>query len=201
MRLDHITPKDLIAFEADIADSFARKQIRHPIHLSSGNEQRLWEIFRDYVGPEDWIFCSWRAHLHCLLKGVPPAQLKADILRGRSIALCYPEYRIFSSAIVGGAAPIAVGVANALKANKSLGRAICFVGDMTNNTGIVQECQRYSYGHNLNMLWIVEDNGLSVLTDTEEVWPRLPKRNPPQPIRYNYGNKYPHCGIARYVEF
>ena len=40
------------------------------------------------------------------------------ILEGKSISLCFPEYNIYSSAIVGGVLPIAVGVAMNLKNNK-----------------------------------------------------------------------------------
>ena len=27
----------------------------------------------------DWVFCSWRSHYQCLLKGVPPKKLKKEI--------------------------------------------------------------------------------------------------------------------------
>ena len=205
MRLT-LTVKDLTDFEKGIAEDFADRKIPHPIHLSWGNEQRLFEIFRDLVGPEDWIFCSWRSHLHCLLKGVPPERLRADIHRGRSIALCYPDYNIYSSAIVGGTAPIAVGVAAGLKMRKDHGRAIVFMGDMTAQTGIARESMHYSWGHNLPILWIVEDNGLSVMSDTESLWPKITlgrgkNYDGPRPMVYHYGNKYPHSGIGTHVEF
>ena len=196
-----LTAKDLADFEQDIAREFASRNIPHPVHLSMGNEEKLIRVFIDHVGNEDWIFCSWRSHLHCLLKGVQPERLKADIMRGRSMALCYPEYKIFSSAIVGGTAPIAVGVAAGLKMNKTHTHAVVFLGDMTAQTGIVRECMHYAHGHNLPVRWVIEDNYLSVLTLTEEVWPKLGRLDKPEPITYGYDNKYPHCGIGQYVEF
>ncbi len=53
----------------------------------------------------DEIRARWRSHYQCLLKGVPQEQVKQDILDGKSITLCYPEYRVYSSAIVTGNIP------------------------------------------------------------------------------------------------
>ena len=95
-----MTPEDLIAFETDIAETFNAGKIRAPVHLYSGNETQMIEVFRN-VKPADWVFCSWRSHYQCLLKGVPREKVKAEILAGRSISLCFPEHRVVSSAIVG----------------------------------------------------------------------------------------------------
>ena len=52
------------------------------------------------------------------LKGVPEKLLEKEILDGKSISLCFPKYKIYSSAIVGGIIPIALGVALANKLKK-----------------------------------------------------------------------------------
>src|SRR6266581_2248129 len=96
-----MTAQELIDFETEIANTFNAGKIRAPIHLYYGNEEKMIELFRD-VKPEDWVFCSWRSHYQCLLKGVPREEVKDEIMAGRSISLCFPEHRIFSSAIVGG---------------------------------------------------------------------------------------------------
>ena len=101
-----MTAQDLIAFETEIAETFNAGKIRAPIHLYYGNEEKMIELFRD-VKPEDWVFCSWRSHYQCLLKGVPREEVKAEILAGHSISLCFPKQRVVSSAIVGGIIPIA----------------------------------------------------------------------------------------------
>ena len=49
------------------------------------------------------------------LKGVPQKTLLKKILNGKSIALTFKKYKIFSSAIVGGNIPIALGTAISLK--------------------------------------------------------------------------------------
>src|SRR5208282_4694858 len=164
-----MTSEELIAFESDIADLFNAAKIRAPVHLYYGNEAQIIEIFRD-VKPEDWVMCSCRSHYQCLLKGVPPEQVKAEILAGRSISLCFPEYRVVSSAIVGGILSIAVGVALGLKRRGEKGRVHCFLGEMTAETGMAHECIKYSHNFQLPIRFIVEDNGKSVCTDTRETW-------------------------------
>ena len=164
-----MTAQDLIAFETEIADLFNAAKIRAPIHLYYGNEEKMIELFRD-VKPEDWVFCSWRSHYQCLLKGVPREELKAEILAGHSISLCFPKQRVVSSAIVGGIIPIAVGAAMGIKRRGENSRVHCFAGEMTSETGIFHESVKYSHNHQLPIRFIVEDNGKSVCTDTREAW-------------------------------
>ena len=73
--------KRLISFEEEIAKIFNKGLIEAPIHLSYGNEKQLINIFKK-IKFNDWIFCSWRSHYHCLLKGVPAYLLKKEILNG-----------------------------------------------------------------------------------------------------------------------
>ena len=93
--------EQLIAFEDQVAARFNAGGIRAPVHLYSGNEAQMIEVFKD-IGRNDWVFCSWRSHYQCLLKGVPEQQVMDEIVAGHSISLCFPSHRIYSSAIVGG---------------------------------------------------------------------------------------------------
>jgi len=192
-----MTPEDLLAFEEDIAQEFAAGNIRSPIHLGGGNESALIDIF-ETIAPDDWVLCGWRSHYHCLLKGVPPAELKAAILAGHSVSLCFPAHRILCSGIVGGIAPIAVGLAWAIKRRREDTRVHCFLGDMSAMSGVAHEAERYAAGHRLPMRWIIEDNGLSVCTDTKESWG---KGGLLDITRYRYALSRPHAGIGRWVKF
>lgn len=194
--------EELIAFEADIAAEFNAGRIRAPVHLHGGNEQQLIDVFRD-VGVDDWVCSSWRSHYHCLLKGVPPAELKAEIMAGRSIALCFPQHRIISSAIVGGVLPIAVGLAMGIKRKGDLyTRVWCFLGDMTAETGGAYECFKYGAVHDLPVCWIVENNGLSVCTSTKDVWGGSLELPPiGQVEQYRYTLPWPHSGAGVRVQF
>lgn len=198
------TAAELIAFESDIAAEFNQAKIRAPVHLYSGNEEAMIEIFRQ-VRREDWVLCSWRSHYQCLLKGVPPGILKAEIMAGRSISLCFPEYRILSSAIVTGVLPIAVGIALSIRRAGGSNRVFCFMGEMTSETGVAHECIKYSQNHDLPIHWIVEDNGKSVCTDTRETWntQALTYENTQNPriTYYKYQTHYPHAGAGKRVQF
>ena len=133
----------LIKFEDEIAELFNSGRIKAPVHLYHGNEDQIIKVF-EKIKQNDWVFCTWRSHYQCLLKGVPEKLIKDEILSGKSISLCFPKYNIYSSALVGGSIPIAVGLAVSLKRNNSTARVYCFMGDMTSETGIAHECIKYS---------------------------------------------------------
>jgi TPP-dependent pyruvate/acetoin dehydrogenase alpha subunit len=194
----------LIDFEDRVAALFNDAKIRAPVHLYSGNEAEMVDVFRD-VRPQDWVFCSWRSHYQCLLKGVPEDELMAEIMAGRSISLCFPAHRIYSSAIVGGVLPIAVGTAMAIARRGEDARVHCFMGEMTAETGIAHESIKYARNHRLPIRFIVEDNGKSVCTDTREAWnqPQLSFEGiDDEYVRhYRYETRYPHAGAGQRVQF
>ena len=196
--------KQLIAFENEIASLFNSGKIKAPIHLHSENEDFLIKFFRK-IKKNDWIFCSWRSHYHCLLKGVPTSKIKKEILLGRSISLCFPEHKVYSSAIVGGTLPVAVGMAMSFKRKKSPHKVFCFIGDMTSETGIAYECIKFSINYKLPIHFIVEDNYKSVCTDTRSVWSQkkltFQNKSNKYVTYYKYNLKYPHAGAGKRVQF
>ena len=197
--------KQLIDFENDIAETFNQGKIRAPIHLYSGNESFLINFFKKYIKKNDWVFCSWRSHYQCLLKGVPAKTLKKEILDGKSISLCFMKYKIYSSAIVGGILPISLGMALSLKRKKSKNKVFCFIGDMTSETGIAYETIKYSINKKLPIHFIIEDNSKSVCTDTRKTWSlkKLSYENFKSKYItfYKYKLKYPHAGAGKRVQF
>jgi pyruvate dehydrogenase E1 component alpha subunit len=196
--------EDLMEFEEQVAELFNAGKIRAPVHLYSGCEQQMIEIFAG-IKHDDYVFCTWRSHYQCLLKDVPQARVLEAILEGRSIALCFPEYRVFSSAIVGGTIPMAVGTALGLKRQRRTEKVWCFLGDMAAFTGTAAVSARYANAHDLPITFVVEDNGLSVCTETSTVWktdaipPEISKN--PKVITYKYKSKYPHAGAGVRVQF
>ena len=202
-----LTAGELIAFEEDIAARFNDRQIRAPIHLYSGCEEQMIDVFRQYIDPDDWILCSWRSHYQCLLKGVPPEEVRTSILEGKSISLCFPKQRILSSAIVGGVLPIAVGLAMGIQADGGKNKVVCFMGEMTSETGIAHECIKYSTQHNLPILFVVEDNEQSVCTPTRDVWNMTTLTyeagagRPANVLYYRYKSKWPHAGSGTRINF
>lgn len=199
-----IRPEDLVKFESRVADAFNQGKIRAPIHLYSNNEKSILKVFES-VSESDWVFCSWRSHYQCLLKGVPEEVVFDAILKGRSIALSFPEYRIFSSAIVAGQVSWAIGVAKGIKMESKSEKVWCFLGDMASEVGISQTAFRYAQQWDLPINFVIEDNGLSVMTDTREVWGGKPLRfensENPKILSYSYSNSYPHAGAGVRVNF
>jgi pyruvate dehydrogenase E1 component alpha subunit len=195
---------ELIEFEEDIAKEFNAGKIKAPVHLYSGNEESIINVFQD-IKDEDWVLCTWRSHYQCLLKGVPPDEVKQNIMDGKSISLCFPEYKVFSSAIVTGILPIAVGLGLAAKKNGSNEKIHCFVGDMTSETGSFEECYKYVRNHDLPVRFIIEDNGKSVCTDTRKTWNSI--RLTYEGVYnkyiyyYKYETKWPHAGAGQRVQF
>lgn len=198
------TVESLKAYETKIADLFNNGAIRAPVHLSDGNEAPLIELFSKVL-PEDWVFCSWRSHYQCLLKGVKPEALESAILEGRSIALCFSDFNLYSSAIVGGQIPLAVGAALSIKLGNKKAHVWCFIGDMTSETGMAQTAIRYSEKHDLPITFVVEDNGISVLTETRKVWNsqtlRFEEIESSKVVSYQYKSTYPHAGAGVRVQF
>ena len=195
------TKKELIDFELDIKKIYEAGKIRAPIHLSGNNEEQLLKIFKK-INKNDWVFSTWRNHYHALLKGIPKDWLKKEIIAGRSMGINNIKYKFYSSAIVGGIIPIALGVAKSikLKNKKSTSNVWVFIGDMTFETGMFHECYKYAKNHKLPLKFVVEDNGLSTNTPTNKVWVKKSKM-PKGVIYYKYKRKFPHHGTGGWILF
>jgi pyruvate dehydrogenase E1 component alpha subunit len=206
-----ITKKQLIDFETEIGNLFNQAKIKAPIHLSSGNEDKIRSVFNFIDVKHDWICCTWRNHYQALLKGIPPELLKEQIMNGKSMIMNLPQYKFICSSIVGGIPSIATGIALASKLKGTGEKVWCWTGDMSAETGSWAEAYKYSVAQDLPITFIVEDNELSVLTPTEEVWGKdkwyLPEQNVDKfvsnhLIYYKYKNKkYPHAGAGLRVQF
>ena len=57
-----VTIDQLISFETRIGNTFNEGKIAAPIHLYSGNEELIMEVFQDIDIKNDWVCCTWRNH-------------------------------------------------------------------------------------------------------------------------------------------
>ena len=192
--------QDLIDFEDDIIKHWENGEIRGPIHLSNGNEEQLIKIF-EKVGVDDWVFSTWRSHYHALLHGVEPSVLKQKILDGKSITIVDKNSKFYSSAIVTGTLPIALGVAKSIKYNGGNDKVWVFLGDMAFESGIFYEVHKYARNYDLPLYFVVEDNGVSTNTPTLDTWNGIQRDIPEDVIYYQYKSKYPHYGTGKWVVF
>ena len=67
--------------------------------------------------------------------------------------------------------------------------------------GIFHEVYNYSRNFNLPLEIVIEDNGISVYTDTKKTW-NISKLNFPKDVfYYNFKMGYPHHGTGKWVSF
>ena len=202
-----VTKEELESFEKEIAGIFAAGAIRAPVHLRAGREEPLIKIFKEHeIGLDDYVFGYWDSHELALLKGVPREVLKEAIIDGKSISLCFPEYKFLCSGIAASLMGTAVGVAWALQRQNKKGKVYLFCGDMSAETGVFHEAVKYAVNFDLPVKFIVSDNGLSVMTDTREVWgcqdPWFKDTKYETKIIYfKYKNGYPHSGLGKLIKF
>lgn len=211
---------ELREFEKEIGDLFNTKQIKAPIHLYHGNETKMMEVFKGVDVENDWVCCTWRNHYQGLLKGIPKELMREHILKGKSMVMNLPDYRFICSSIVGGIPSVATGIALGIKLSGGKEHVWCWVGDMSAETGAFHEAYKYAKNNELPITFIVEDNGLSVLTPTEDTWNRtipyyienvrdfIDKMGKdgiykqPNLLYYQYkNNEYPHAGAGVRVQF
>ncbi len=117
---------------------------------------------------DDCILSTHRGHGHSLAKGVEPKYLMAE-LYGKKTGVCKgiggsmhstePDVGvIFSSAIVGGNIPIAVGVALAFKMRREDRVVVSFFGDGATNTGAFHEALNLASVWRLPIVFVCENN-------------------------------------------
>jgi hypothetical protein len=185
------TPTELIAFEDRIGELYFENKLPFLFHLSGGNEQQLIDIFKD-VKEGDYVISNHRCHYHALLHGIPPDELEAKILDGRSMFIYDRKRNFFCSAIIGGTPAIAAGIAWALKEKGSPNKVWCFVGDGTEDNGHLFEAARYVEGFDLPCTFVIEANNRSVSTSNEERWGKAAHINWPFKCVHKYSYVITH---------
>ena len=195
-----LTSEDLKSFEEEVKTTYEAGNIKAPVHLAGGNEENLIDIFQ-YVHQDDWVFASWRNHYHALLHGVPKDTLMDLVVRGKSMSVYSKEPKLYTSSIVGGIIPIALGTAKAQKESGSDRKTWCFIGDMTFESGLFYEAYKYSKNFDLPLQFVVEDNNMSTNTPTDETWGGVKRNVPDHVIYYKYEREFPHHGTGNWVLF
>ena len=195
-----LTSEDLKSFEEEVKTIYEAGDIKAPVHLAGGNEENLIDIFQ-YVHQDDWVFASWRNHYHALLHGVPRDTLMDLVVRGKSMSVYSKKPKLYTSSIVGGIIPIALGTAKAQKESGSDRKTWCFIGDMTFESGIFYEAHKYAKNFDLPLQFVVEDNNMSTNTPTDETWGGVKRNIPDDVIYYKYEREFPHHGTGNWVLF
>jgi pyruvate dehydrogenase E1 component alpha subunit len=150
------------------------KNIYVPVHLCLGQESVSADL-NEYMKPQDWLFSTHRNHGHYLAKGGSEQKLWDEIhglptgLNGGfsgSQGISDKSINFHASAIVGGLVGVATGTAYALKGTNAI--SICVVGDGGTEAGVFWESLNFSALHKLPIVYVCENNGMSVDAKIEE---------------------------------
>lgn len=166
--------------EMKIANEYPNGLMRTPVHLCVGQEAVPVGI-AEHLTIQDKVLSYHRSHGHYLTKGGNLEALFAEILgrqtgcakgRGGSQHLIDLDVNFIASApILGGTVPVAAGIAYSHILNNLPGVVIAYVGDAVLEEGILFETLSFSSLHSLPILFIVENNRLSVHTPIHDRQP------------------------------
>ena len=124
--------------------------------------------FAAAMAPDDLVFCTYRGHVHTLLRGAPMAGLMAELL-GRATGVCggkggsmhltdVSKGAMGSYAIVGAHLPIAAGAAWAAQERGTGQVVVCFFGDGATNIGAFHEAVNLAAVWKLPVVFVCENN-------------------------------------------
>lgn len=159
-------------FENQVYQAAQNKHIKFPFYLSAGQEYIPASIYTilEKKGIDANVFIQHRGHSHYLCKGADSVQLIDELLgrktgcaggMGGSASIHSHEKNIFGhDGLMGSQVPIAVG--HAYETRKP---TIVVMGDASAEEDYVLGALGWASTKNLPILFIVEDNNLSILTE------------------------------------
>jgi TPP-dependent pyruvate/acetoin dehydrogenase alpha subunit len=154
-------------FERRVHDLFLQGLVKGTSHLALGQEA-IAAGYAAVLQPNDLVYCTYRGHVHTLLRGAPMAALMAELL-GRANGICggkggsmhltdVSKGAMGSYAIVGAHMPIAAGAAWAAKERETGQVVVCFFGDGTTNIGAFHEALNFAVVWELPVVFVCENN-------------------------------------------
>ncbi len=161
------------SFETRVAEQYTKGRIGGFCHLYSGEEAvavgALWHLRK-----EDYAIGSYRDHAYYLIRGGDPAAAMAELFghsdgcckgKGGSMHLFSRELNFMGGyAIVAGACPIAVGLAQSVVYKKEKRVVLCFFGDGATNQGVYHEALNMGALYKLPLVWVCENNYYAIGT-------------------------------------
>lgn len=166
--------------EEEIERRYHQDQMKTPIHLVIGQEATAVGCCAGLTH-DDLLYSSHRTHGAYLAKG---GDLKAMLCemhcrvngcagsRGGSMHLIDKRVGMAgTSAIVGGAVPIAVGAALAAHMKREPRVVVVFMGDATTEEGVASECLNFAALKQVPVIFFCENNFYSVQSP---LWTRQP---------------------------
>lgn len=154
-------------FEERVNLAYTQQKFSGFCHLHIGQEAVCVGV-QYCLEPEDYVISGYRSHTQAIAKGIPAKQVFAELLgkatgcsrgKGGSMHMFSKEHRFLGGhGIVGGQAPIAVGVGFKIAYNKEKSVMVCYLGDAAMNQGQVFEAMNMAATWHLPVLFIIENN-------------------------------------------
>src|SRR5688572_12674349 len=171
--------------EEEIERRYHQDEMKTPIHLVIGQEAAAVGAAMP-MRVTDLLYCSHRTHgaylakggdfkamlceMHCRITGCAGSRGGSMHLIDKSVGMAG------TSAIVGGAVPIATGAALAAKMTRADRIVVVFLGDATTEEGVTAESLNFAALKQLPVVFFCENNFYSVQSP-------LAARQPPRDIR------------------
>lgn len=165
------------AFENIVGDYKLKRQIYGMVHCCNGQEAIAVGIC-SALRKNDYVISTHRPHGHAIAKGINASKMMAEIFgkatgtnggKGGSMHISGKEVCFLpSTGIVGSGIPVACGAAFAAKYKKEDRISCAFFGDGAANEGIFHECLNFASIWDLPVLFVLENNGLAVTTQTRD---------------------------------
>jgi len=154
-------------FEEKCAELYTETKIRGFLHLYNGEEAVAVGVM-EHLTPDDAVVATYREHGHALARGIAPGVIMAEMYgrmegcsrgRGGSMHLFDAATHFYGgNAIVGGAIPLAVGLALADSMRRRSNLTCCFFGDGAVAEGEFHESMNLAALWKLPVLFVCENN-------------------------------------------
>ena len=165
-------------FEEKVNQAYMGQKFSGFCHLHIGQEAVCVGI-QACLTSLDYMISSYRSHTQAIAKGIDAKFVFAELLgkrsgcskgKGGSMHMFSKENRFLGGhGIVGGQAPIAVGVGFSIKYRKEKNFIVCYLGDAAMNQGVVFEAMNMAMIWSLPVLFVVENNQYGMGTDIKRV--------------------------------
>ncbi|MCX6129584.1 MAG: pyruvate dehydrogenase (acetyl-transferring) E1 component subunit alpha, partial [Proteobacteria bacterium] len=161
-------------FEERVGLAYTKQKFSGFCHLHIGQEALAVGV-QTALRETDYMLSGYRSHTQAIGKGIAPEAVMSELFgkvdgccrgKGGSMHMFSKNHRFLGGhGIVGGQAPLATGVAFAIRYRKEDDVCVCYMGDAATNQGQVFEAMNMAATWNLPVLFIVENNKYGMGTD------------------------------------
>ncbi len=161
-------------FEERVNLAYTQQKFSGFCHLHIGQEAVCVGV-QAALQADDYVIAGYRSHTLAIAKGIPAREVFAELFgkvtgcsrgKGGSMHMFSKTHRFLGGhGIVGGQAPLAVGVGFAIQYRGESNVIVCYLGDAAMNQGQVFEAMNMAATWKLPVLFLVENNRYGMGTD------------------------------------